>query len=146
MESPTKRAVVLLSGGLDSTTVLAIARSQGYECHALSFSYGQRHVWELEAAKRVAKALGAKDQRVAQIEVEPSGSDETFWATDSQSSAGAITQALGHDGLAASPLAQAGGLKLFALAGFVQRQDERLARAPGQLKGVIGAAPTPFDV
>ena len=69
MESHGKRAVVLLSGGLDSTTVLAIARSQGYECYALSFSYGQRHVWELEAAKRVAEALGAKQHRVAQIDL-----------------------------------------------------------------------------
>ena len=58
-----------MSGGLDSTTVLAIARSQGYECYALSFSYGQRHVWELEAAKRVAEALGAKQHRVAQIDL-----------------------------------------------------------------------------
>jgi 7-cyano-7-deazaguanine synthase len=61
-----KRAVVLLSGGLDSSTVLAIARAQGYEPYALSFAYGQRHVWELEAAKRVAAALGAvKHQTVA---------------------------------------------------------------------------------
>jgi len=51
-----KRAVVLLSGGLDSATVLAIAREAGYELYALSFSYGQRHVWELEAAVRVPSA------------------------------------------------------------------------------------------
>jgi len=53
------RAVVLLSGGLDSATTLAIARAEGYECHALSFDYGQRHVCELESAKKVAAALGA---------------------------------------------------------------------------------------
>jgi 7-cyano-7-deazaguanine synthase len=53
------RAVVLLSGGLDSTTALAIARAEGYECHALSFEYGQRHARELESARRVAAALGA---------------------------------------------------------------------------------------
>jgi len=53
------RAIVLLSGGLDSTTALAIARSEGYECHALSFEYGQRHARELESARRVAVALGA---------------------------------------------------------------------------------------
>jgi 7-cyano-7-deazaguanine synthase len=53
-----KKAVVLLSGGLDSSTVLAIAKSEGYELHALSFSYGQRHVIELEAARRVAAAIG----------------------------------------------------------------------------------------
>lgn len=63
------KAVVLLSGGLDSATVLAIARSEGYECFALSFAYGQRHVWELEAAKRVAAALGAKEHRIAQIDL-----------------------------------------------------------------------------
>ena len=51
MDNVSKKAVVLLSGGLDSATVLAIARSQGYEPYALSFSYGQRHIWELEAAQ-----------------------------------------------------------------------------------------------
>lgn len=65
----TKRAVVLLSGGLDSATVLAIAKREGYECYALSFSYGQRHVWELEAAGRVAASLGAKEHRTAQIDL-----------------------------------------------------------------------------
>jgi 7-cyano-7-deazaguanine synthase len=52
-----KRAVVLLSGGLDSTTVLAIAKSEGYEIYALSFSYGQRHRWELEVASRITRAF-----------------------------------------------------------------------------------------
>jgi 7-cyano-7-deazaguanine synthase len=69
MATETKKAVVLLSGGLDSATVLAIARSQGYECYALSFSYGQRHVWELEAAKRVAASIGAAEHRVAVIDL-----------------------------------------------------------------------------
>ena len=55
MSRRRKRALVLLSGGLDSTTVLAIARSQGYDCHALSFRYGQRHRRELTAARRVAR-------------------------------------------------------------------------------------------
>ena len=64
-----KKAVVLLSGGLDSATVLAIARSQGYELYALSFSYGQRHVWELEAAKRVAAFVGVAQHRVAAIDL-----------------------------------------------------------------------------
>ncbi len=58
------KAVVLLSGGLDSATTLAIARSQGYECYALSFQYGQRHELELEAAERVAASLGAKEHLV----------------------------------------------------------------------------------
>jgi 7-cyano-7-deazaguanine synthase len=65
----TRRAVVLLSGGLDSATVLAIARSEGYECYALSFAYGQRHVWEIEAAKRVAAQLGAREHRTAKIDL-----------------------------------------------------------------------------
>jgi 7-cyano-7-deazaguanine synthase len=61
--------VVLLSGGLDSATVLAIARAEGFEPYALSFSYGQRHVWELEAAKRVAASIGAAQHRIAQIDL-----------------------------------------------------------------------------
>jgi len=64
-----KPAVVLLSGGLDSATVLAIARAEGYQAHALSFSYGQRHAWELEAAKRVAASLGAAEHRIAAIDL-----------------------------------------------------------------------------
>jgi 7-cyano-7-deazaguanine synthase len=59
----SKRAVVLVSGGLDSATALAIARAEGFRCHALSFDYGQRHRCELEAAVRVARALGAVEQR-----------------------------------------------------------------------------------
>jgi 7-cyano-7-deazaguanine synthase len=64
-----KKAVLLLSGGLDSTTVLAIARSQGFEVYAMSFDYGQRHRFELEAAKRVAAAFGAKEHRIATIDL-----------------------------------------------------------------------------
>ncbi|MFN3749980.1 MAG: 7-cyano-7-deazaguanine synthase QueC [Thiobacillus sp.] len=62
-----KPAVVLLSGGLDSATVLAIARSEGYACHALSLDYGQRHTAELAAAARVAQALGAAEHRVMRL-------------------------------------------------------------------------------
>lgn len=69
MANKPKKAVVLLSGGLDSATVLAIARSQGYEAYALSFSYGQRHILELDAAKRVAASIGAAQHRVAQIDL-----------------------------------------------------------------------------
>jgi 7-cyano-7-deazaguanine synthase len=64
-----KKAVVLLSGGLDSATVLAIARGQGYEPYALSFSYGQRHSCELEAAKRVAASIGVAGHRTAAIDL-----------------------------------------------------------------------------
>jgi 7-cyano-7-deazaguanine synthase len=63
-----KHAIVLLSGGLDSATTLAIARSQGYETYALSFDYGQRHRRELEAAKRTAKSLGAKKHLIIKID------------------------------------------------------------------------------
>lgn len=69
MTAKTKKAVVLLSGGLDSATVLAIAKSQGYTPYALSFSYGQRHAWELEAAKQVAVAGGAEQHRIAEIDL-----------------------------------------------------------------------------
>jgi len=63
-----RRAVVLVSGGLDSATTLAIARDQGYACHALSFSYGQRHAAELEAARRVADSLGVAAHRVMHLD------------------------------------------------------------------------------
>ena len=62
-------AVILLSGGLDSATVLAIARADGWRCHALSVDYGQRHRAELDAAARVARALGAADHRVVRVDL-----------------------------------------------------------------------------
>jgi chorismate mutase len=83
---------------------------------------------------------------VAEVEVEPTGGDQTFWVTDSPKAAAAIIEALSADGVAAELVAEAGGLKLFALLGFYQAGDARLARAPGSLTGVIGAAPTQFDV
>ena len=64
-----KKAVVLLSGGLDSATVLAIAKSQGYECYCLSLDYHQRHVAELQAADRVAHALSAKVHKTVQLDL-----------------------------------------------------------------------------
>lgn len=66
-------AVVLLSGGLDSATALAIARSRGLHCHALSFRYGQRHAVELAAATRVAAALGAASHRVVDVDLSALG-------------------------------------------------------------------------
>ena len=84
------KAVCLLSGGLDSATCLAIARRDGFETYALSFDYGQRHVTELDAARRVASAIGAADHRIAKIDLRifghsaltadidvPKGRDET---------------------------------------------------------------------
>jgi 7-cyano-7-deazaguanine synthase len=64
-----KHAVVLLSGGLDSATVLALARADGYVCHALSVEYGQRHQAEIDAAGRVAAALGAAEHRVMHVDL-----------------------------------------------------------------------------
>jgi len=66
---PATPAVVLLSGGLDSATCLAIARAEGYACHALSFAYGQRHEVELRAAEQVARELGADQHRVMRIDL-----------------------------------------------------------------------------
>lgn len=63
------KAVVLLSGGLDSATTLAIARAAGYDCHCLSIDYGQRHRSELDAAARVARALGAATHKVVRIDL-----------------------------------------------------------------------------
>lgn len=64
-----RKAVCLLSGGLDSATCLGVARRDGFASYALSFDYGQRHIYELEAAARVAAALGAVDHRVARIDL-----------------------------------------------------------------------------
>jgi 7-cyano-7-deazaguanine synthase len=64
-----RKAVVLLSGGLDSATVLAIARAEGFDCHALSIDYGQRHRSELAASAEVAKALGAIEHRVVKLDL-----------------------------------------------------------------------------
>lgn len=70
MNSP---AVVLLSGGLDSATTLAMAKAAGHDCHCLSIDYGQRHRSELDAAARVARALGAKVHKVVRIDLEAVG-------------------------------------------------------------------------
>jgi 7-cyano-7-deazaguanine synthase len=64
-----KRAVVLLSGGLDSATVLAMARARGFECYALSVHYGQRHGAELAAARQIALALGAREHRIMGVDL-----------------------------------------------------------------------------
>jgi len=72
--SPTpRRAVVLLSGGLDSTTVVALAKRDGYDVYALSFRYGQRHAHELEAARRVAARYGVARHEIVEIDLRPFG-------------------------------------------------------------------------
>ena len=63
------KAVILVSGGLDSATTLAIARKEGFRCYALSFAYGQRHKREVEAARKVAESLGAAEHRIIEIDL-----------------------------------------------------------------------------
>ncbi|MDX9873523.1 MAG: 7-cyano-7-deazaguanine synthase QueC [Spongiibacteraceae bacterium] len=69
----TRRAVVLVSGGLDSATVLALARAEGYSCHTLAFDYGQRHRVELQAAARLSAQLGAVEHKVLQLDLRAIG-------------------------------------------------------------------------
>ena len=69
MKIATKKAVVLLSGGLDSATCLAIAKSQGFDCYCLSLDYHQRHIAELQAAQNVAASLGAKQHKTVQLDL-----------------------------------------------------------------------------
>src|SRR5438105_12354014 len=73
MADGDKPAVVLLSGGLDSATALAVARRDGFRCHALTVAYGQRHAVELEAAARVARALAAAEHRVMHLDLRALG-------------------------------------------------------------------------
>jgi 7-cyano-7-deazaguanine synthase len=73
MTGPARPAVVLLSGGLDSATALAVARRDGWRCHALTVAYGQRHTAELAAAARVARALGAAEHRVVPLDLRAFG-------------------------------------------------------------------------
>src|SRR5579885_1134984 len=71
--NPARKAVVLLSGGLDSTTTLAIAKAEGYAVYALSFSYGQRHQPELDAARRIAAAFGVEQHAILAIDLRTFG-------------------------------------------------------------------------
>jgi len=93
--SSVRRAIVLLSGGLDSATTLAMARAEGFACHALSFQYGQRHAVELAAAARVAKVLGAAEHRTITIDLAAFGgsalTDHTIAVPEAPSSGIPIT-------------------------------------------------------
>lgn len=73
MQSGSPKAIVLLSGGMDSATCLAVARAQGFACYALSFRYGQRHAIELDAAARVAHAQGVTEHRIVDIDLRAFG-------------------------------------------------------------------------
>jgi 7-cyano-7-deazaguanine synthase len=91
MSGAGRPAVVLVSGGLDSATCLAMARAEGHRCHALSFAYGQRHGAELQAAARVASALGAAQHRVMSIDLAAFGGSaltDTSIAVPEQSAGG----------------------------------------------------------
>ena len=88
------KAVCLLSGGLDSATCLAHARSQGFDCYALSFDYGQRHRVELDAAARVARELGAAEHRVMRIGLDALGGSALTSAIDVPK--GRSTGEMGH--------------------------------------------------
>lgn len=87
-----KRAVILVSGGLDSATVLAMARAEGYDCYTLAFDYGQRHRAELLAAERVSKALGAVEHKVIPLDLTAIGgsalTDNTIAVPDHSDEAG----------------------------------------------------------
>jgi len=93
--SSVRRAIVLLSGGLDSATTLAMARADGFACYALSFQYGQRHAVELAAAARVAKVLGAAEHRTITIDLAAFGgsalTDHTIAVPEAPSSGIPIT-------------------------------------------------------
>ncbi len=69
MSDGNKKAVVLLSGGVDSATALAIAKSRGFACYALTFDYGQRHYWEIQAARKVAGSLAAAEHRIVKVDL-----------------------------------------------------------------------------
>lgn len=81
------RAVILLSGGLDSATVLAMAQSQGYQCYSMSFDYGQRHRAELNAAKALAEGAGVLEHKVIRLDLDGMGGSaltDTAWAVPEQ--------------------------------------------------------------
>jgi len=94
MENQKKKAIVLLSGGLDSATTLAIAKTGGFECYALSFYYGQRHAMELDCAQEVAKTLDAAEHRIVDINLAAfGGSALTDMNIDVPHSSSSITSA-----------------------------------------------------
>jgi 7-cyano-7-deazaguanine synthase len=96
MTNAQTKAVVLLSGGLDSSTCLALARAKGFKTHALSFDYGQRHKVELEAARRVASALGAAQHLILPLDLRPIGGSAL--TADIPVPKGRSTQSMGAEG------------------------------------------------
>ena len=96
MQRHEKRAVVLLSGGLDSATVLAIAKRDGFEIFAMSFQYGQRHVYELECAKRIAGRSGVKQHTILQIDLRAFGAS-ALTSSEIKVPKGRTPDDMGHD-------------------------------------------------
>ncbi len=94
LPDPRKKAVCLLSGGLDSSTCLALARREGYACYALSFDYGQRHKIELAAAERVAASVGVEQHQVARISLDAFGGSAL--TTDMAVPKARSTEEMGH--------------------------------------------------
>lgn len=127
-----RRAVVLLSGGLDSATVLALALHEGHEVHALSLSYGQRHAIELEAARDVARSMGVSDHVVASVDTSVFGARTTVFLA----SALALAESIASDDVWI-------GLNALDQSGYPDRRPEyvRAFTAMGQLatkRGVEG--------
>ena len=140
-----------LGARLHPTAEAALAATDAGEGDALIGLSGVTAWWGRLLARprlRVVGALPAEGERapralrVSLTAPGPTGADRTFWVTDAVAGDHAVLAALAEAGLAGTPLAQAGGLKLFMLAGYVQAEDPRLGGLPGTLSGVIGAAPT----
>lgn len=113
------RAVILLSGGLDSATVLAIARSEGRECHALSIVYGQRHVVELEAARRVAAAMGVAEHVVHSLDL------RVFGASALTSEIEVPKDAVGAPGIPVTYVPARNTIFLSLALGYAEARDAR---------------------
>jgi hypothetical protein len=131
-KAETALAAAKAPGGL---AVLALDPQDGWWLRLLA-----------EPNLRVVAALSRHNAFVVSSEdTGPTGGDETYWVTDAPGAASRVVEALGAAGFAAETVSETGGLKLMALAGYVQAHDPRLDACPGRLKGVIGSSPQPFD-
>ena len=138
-----------------ATPEAAVAAAKGPGCAAVLALDGKTAWWGRLLVEPTLSVLALLPEMrfesavdalaIAEVAVEPTGADETLWITDAAEPVAAIEAALGEAGFAARWIAAAGGLKLFALAGYVQRQDPRLTSAPGRMSGVIGAAASPYN-
>lgn len=140
-----------LGAQLHPTAEAALAATEAGDGDALIGLSGVTAWWGRLLARPRLRVVGAlpddmerapRALRVSTAAPGPTGADRTFWVTDAPAADHAVLAALAQAGLAGTALAQAGGLKLFMLAGYVQAEDPRLAGLPGTLSGVIGTAPT----